>query len=66
MTTTDIIVAFIQQFEREHGVTPTYREIVAGVDAVSSTSVVKFHVDKLRREGRVDQVGRRWRLKEAA
>lgn len=50
--TTDIIYQFIVSFIDEHGFAPTIREIVEGIH-VKSTSVVKYHLDKLEHQNRI-------------
>lgn len=48
---TDRILAFICQFKQEHaGIPPTIRDIRDGC-AISSTSNVIYHLDRLERDG---------------
>lgn len=47
------IVSFCETFSRDHGFPPTMREIQLGC-GLSSTSVVFYHLRKLRAAGAVD------------
>jgi repressor LexA len=51
----DEILAAIAQYSRENGYPPSVRELVALVGA-SSTSVIDYHLRRLRRAGRVTWV----------
>lgn len=56
MTTPDRVYAYICAFSRSHGGNaPTLRQICAGT-GISSTSVVRFHLDKLVKAGRIHYV----------
>lgn len=50
MTTTEAVLTFVTQFVERHGWSPSLGEIGAGV-GLSSTSTVKYHIDKLVRSG---------------
>lgn len=45
-----LIVDFINNYTAEHGVSPTYREIMAGL-GLSSVSAVAEHIDNLVNKG---------------
>lgn len=47
------ILRYIARFNDVNRYTPTYRDIMAGAD-VSSTSVVKYHVEIMGDEGLID------------
>lgn len=53
----DRIVAFCVSFIDEHGYPPTLEEIGTGVHRVKS--VVKWHLNRLEKEGRVRR-GKKW------
>jgi repressor LexA len=60
------ILAFIRQFGDEHGFPPTIREIGKAV-GISSTSVVKYNLERLEEKGRLersDEISRGLRLKD--
>lgn len=60
------ILAFIRQFTEDKGYSPTVRDIVRGC-AISTTSVVQHHLNKLEKEGyirRDPQIFRSIRLLE--
>jgi repressor LexA len=60
------ILAFIRQFGDEHGYPPTIREIGRAV-GISSTSVVKYNLERLEEKGKLersDEISRGLRLKE--
>lgn len=44
------LLSFIEDFTRENGVSPTYREIMAGL-GLSTVSVVAEHIDNLIEKG---------------
>lgn len=50
-----LILLAISQFHRQHGYAPTIRDLMELVD-VSSTSVVTYHLDRLRDAGMIDWV----------
>jgi len=50
------ILAFIDGFIKDHGYSPTMREIGEGV-GITSTSHVSYWIDKLVEEGRLTKVG---------
>ena len=54
MSTTEQVYDFIVDFRRQHQVSPTVREVAAGV-GISSTSVVAYHLDKLLEDGRLQR-----------
>jgi len=59
------ILAFIRQFRDEHGFPPTIREIGKAV-GISSTSVVKYNLERLEEKGKLersDEISRGLRLK---
>ena len=49
------ILAFIDAYIKEHGFSPTMREIGAAV-GISSTSHVSYWIDKLVNEGKLTKV----------
>jgi len=51
----DEVHNFIVQFQLEHGYCPTIRDITNGL-GLSSTSYVKFILDHLAEEGKVDWI----------
>jgi len=53
MTTTDKVYHFIRGYKLRYCIAPSFREIMEACK-LSSTSVVKYHMDKLRREGKID------------
>ena len=53
----DRIVEFIREYTDEHGWPPSYREIGDECD-IKSTSNVKYWIDKLVEEGRLEQKAR--------
>jgi repressor LexA len=60
------ILAFIRQFGEEHGFPPTIREIGKAV-GISSTSVVKYNLERLEEKGKLersDEISRGLRLKD--
>ena len=60
------ILAFIRQFRDEHGFPPTIREIGKAV-GISSTSVVKYNLERLEEKGKLersDEISRGLRLKD--
>ena len=60
------ILAFIRQFGDEHGFPPTIREIGKAV-GISSTSVVKYNLERLEEKGKLersDEISRGLRLKD--
>lgn len=50
--TTDRIYQFIQSYAQEKGKSPTYREIMNGVN-LKSVSTVEYHLYKLERQGKI-------------
>lgn len=52
MSTTDRVYDYIVAFRACHQVSPTVREVAAGV-GLSSTSAVAHHLTKLMEEGRL-------------
>jgi repressor LexA len=59
------ILAFIRQFRDERGFPPTIREIGSAV-GISSTSVVKYNLERLEEKGKLersDEISRGLRLK---
>ena len=62
------ILAFIREYRDEHGFPPTIREIGKAV-GISSTSVVKYNLERLEEKGKIersDEISRGLRLKEPA
>ena len=62
------IMAFIEEYLEEHNYPPTIREIGKAVD-ISSTSVVKYNLERLQDKGlieRSDEVSRGLRLTQGA
>lgn len=60
------IIAFIREYRDEHGFPPTIREIGKAV-GISSTSVVKYNLERLEEKGKLersDEISRGLRLKE--
>lgn len=60
------ILAFIRQYGAEHGYPPTIREIGRAV-GISSTSVVKYNLERLEDKGKLErseEISRGLRLKE--
>lgn len=55
MTIGDRVYEFVVAFRREHGLSPSVREIQAGV-GLSSTSVTRHHIQALIDDGRLRQV----------
>ena len=49
------IVAFIDAYIKEHGYSPTMREIGAAV-GITSTSHVSYHIDRLVEQGKLTKV----------
>lgn len=49
------LLNFLQDFTEENGISPTYREIVAGL-GYSSVSVVAEHIDNLVEKGVIRKV----------
>lgn len=47
-----LILDFIREYTAEHGVSPTYREIMAGL-GLSSVSAVAEHIDNLVEKGAI-------------
>lgn len=45
------VLNFIDVFTNKHGYVPSRRDIVAGVDGLSSTSTVQYHIVLLQRQG---------------
>lgn len=54
-TTRDLVYEFVVAFRREHGLSPSVREIQRGV-GLSSTSVTRNHIQALLEDGRLRQV----------
>ena len=50
MDTTDKVWVFIGRYMKEHGYSPSHREMMEAVH-ISSTSVVAYHLDKLADRG---------------
>jgi len=55
------VYEWVAQFLADHGWPPTVREIMAGLD-YASPSTVQVHLGELRREGYLAGTGRRLRL----
>jgi len=53
MTTTEKVYRFIRGYKLHYCISPSFREIMEACK-LSSTRVVKYHMDKLRREGKID------------
>lgn len=49
------LVDFIQDFTEENGISPTYREIMSGLE-LSSVSAVAEHIDNLIEKGVIKKV----------
>ena len=49
------LLNFIQDFTEENGISPTYREIMAGLE-LSSVSAVAEHIDNLIEKGVIKKV----------
>ena len=50
--TTEQVLAYIIRFRAQYGVSPTVREVQAGLD-IRSTSVVHYHLELLVEAGRL-------------
>ena len=55
-TTRDRILAFVADYIRRHGVSPTIREIANGI-GLSSAGSVQWHLAKLKAEGLLSETG---------
>jgi len=53
MTTTEQVYRFIRGYKLRYCISPSFREIMEACK-LSSTSVVKYHMDKLRRTGQIE------------
>ncbi|MGE5594788.1 MAG: hypothetical protein ACM3S1_01985 [Hyphomicrobiales bacterium] len=55
MTTTYQVLRFCEEYVEEWGFPPTVREIQLGCQ-LTSTSVVAYHLDRLRAMGAIDSI----------
>ena len=55
-----VIVAYIRRYFVDHGFAPSYREIASGTG--SCLQVVTTVMQQLRADGKIEMIGRRWRM----